>query len=112
DPKHTFYMNLHKEAARPDGLVVKVKKDGKTLFKLNPKRRPLKSEKPAAEKAPGQPQAPAKAKATTKATRRKPGRALTLAQVEAAKDAASAALERGDEAEAARIELEAFGEDA
>ena len=35
-------MNLYKEAKRPDGLVIRYEaKDGKTLFKLNPKRREL-----------------------------------------------------------------------
>src|SRR4051812_18680481 len=58
DPEHSLYMNLHKEAKRADGLVVKVKKDGKTLFRLNPKRRALRSENPAKAEAP--------AKATTK----------------------------------------------
>jgi hypothetical protein len=47
DPRHTFYMNLYKEAKRPDGLVVRYQeKDGKTLFKLNPKRRALRAAKP------------------------------------------------------------------
>jgi hypothetical protein len=36
-------MNLYKEAKRPDGLVIRYEgKDGKTLFKLNPKRRTVK----------------------------------------------------------------------
>jgi hypothetical protein len=49
DAKHTFYMSLYKEAKRPDGLVVRsTNKAGKTVFKLNPKRRALRSEKPAA----------------------------------------------------------------
>jgi hypothetical protein len=54
DPEHSFYMNLHKEASRADGLVVKVKKDGKTTFKLNPKRRDLNAPRitPKAAKAP------------------------------------------------------------
>jgi hypothetical protein len=51
DPAHTVYMNLHKEAARADGIVVKSKKDGKTTFRLNPRRRELRSEKVAAAKA-------------------------------------------------------------
>lgn len=43
NPRHTFSNNLYKEARRPDGLLTRVVgKDGKTKFKLNPKRRELK----------------------------------------------------------------------
>jgi hypothetical protein len=66
-------MSLYKEARREDGLVVRYEgKDGKTLFKLNPKRRALRGATPVAP-----------AKATTP---RKRGRARTQAQVEAAKE--------------------------
>ena len=51
DPEHSFYMNLHKEAKREDGLVVKVKKNGKTTFKLNPQRRNLITKAEAAKRA-------------------------------------------------------------
>jgi hypothetical protein len=112
DPEHTLYMSLYKEARRDDGLVVRYEgKDGKTLFKLNPKRRTLRTVKPAA---------PAKTKTSTS---RKRGRAKTVAQVEAAKDAAAELAERAAEAatpeeaaeleaQAAQIEREAFGQDA
>jgi hypothetical protein len=61
NPRHTFSNNLYKETRRPDGLLVRVVKDGKTSFKLNPTRRALRSEKSAA----GATQAPAKAYVVT-----------------------------------------------
>lgn len=145
DPRHTFYMNLYKEAKRPDGLVIRYEKDGKTLFKLNPKRREVKPRgaKPAAPakatprkrggKVKSDEQVAAEVgaevasallgKPAKKATPRKRGAARTPAQVEAAKDAASELLERAAEADtpeqaatleaaAAKIEAQAFGEDA
>jgi hypothetical protein len=117
DPRHTFYMNLYKEAKRPDGLVIRYQgTDGKTLFKLNPKRRDL-------TKKVVPPKAKAKKAPAKKATPRKRGAARTPEQVEAAKDAASDLLERAAEADtpqeaatleaaAAKIEAQAFGEDA
>jgi hypothetical protein len=115
DPRHTFYSNLFKESRRPDGLIVRVKaKDGKTLFRLNPKRRALR-----ASTTP----APAKVKATPKkATTPRKGKARTAEQVELAKDRAAELAERIAEAaspeeaaalevEFAQVEREAFGQD-
>jgi hypothetical protein len=116
DPEHTLYMSLYKEARREDGLVIRYEsKDGRTLFKLNPKRRALR-----ASTAP----APAKKATTKKATTpRKRGKAQTAEQVEVAKEAAAELAERAAEAaspeeaaaleaRAAQVEREAFGEDA
>lgn len=48
DPRHSLYMNVYKEAARADGVVTRAKdKNGKTVFKLNPNRKPAR--KPSAE---------------------------------------------------------------
>jgi hypothetical protein len=83
------YMNLYKEAKRPDGLVLRYQgKDGKTLFKLNPKRRALRTEKAAKAEKPKPKRGP-----------RKRGSARTLEASEAAKDQAAELLERAAEAD-------------
>ena len=73
DPAHTLYMSLYKEARRPDGLVIRYQaEDGKTLFKLNPKRRELGAKKAA--KAPAKAAAKSPAKKAAPRKRRVGGR--------------------------------------
>ena len=59
DPAHTLYMSLYKEARRADGLAIRYQgADGKTLFKLNPKRRELGAKKAGEGAGEGRRQVP------------------------------------------------------